>query len=394
MLQTSPKDFPGAHSPAPCGTPEQWAPGSPFDQEKFQLSLRLLQDRLRSDSRDPRLHYQLGLLYESQSLFLKAIGEYREAVRLDRSSEEPALALASIFFHCRQNKEAAEVLRALLQTAPDSLAGIRLLCRVYLQAGKTDLALRLAEEYVRMRPGDSYGHYLLGLSHNELGHFEKARNGLERSLELNPSFPDAYLELGLLYSSDYATFPRAVENLQKAIELRLTRPDVRKDLAFVLLKLGQYREGIVQLELALKDNPNFKEPYYLLADAYRKLGMKEEAVSALERFQSLRPAAREARNEAQAYYEEGLLQDQPGEAYSFFLKAIQISPGLHSALHGLAQIDFLRGDAQRAEDRIRQAIRLYPLDPEYHFLLAKCLEQRDPATAVDAIRTAIDLSLP
>ena len=402
VVQTPPKDFPATLPSGPCGTPGQRPPGSRMDQEKFQQSLGLLQDRLRSDSRDPGLHYRLGLLYQSQRHFLKAIGEYREAVRLDRSFEEPALALASILSHCGQDKQAIEVLEALLKTNSKSLPAIRLLCRVHLQDGKYDLALRLAEEHVRLATGDSYGPYLLGLSHRGLGHFEKARDEFERSVALDPSFSDAYAQLGLLYSSDYATFPRAVENLRKAVELGLTSPDVRKDLGFALLKVGRYQEAVEQLVAALQDKPNFEEPYYLLADAYRKLGMRQEAASALERFQSLRSktqetqnAAREQEDQAQAHYQEGedsLFQDQPGEAYSYFLKALRISPDMHSALHRLAQIDFLRGDVQRAEDRIRQAIQLYQLDPEYYFLLTKCLEQRDLAAAIDAIRTAIDLS--
>ncbi len=402
LVQTPPTSLPAALSRGPCGPVDQKPPDLRIAHNKFRQSLGLLEDGLRSDPQDPALHYQLGLLYESQNHFLKAIGEYREALRLDRRSQETALALASILFHCGQDQEAGEVLQGFLQTRPDSLPVIRLLCRIHLHKGKSDLALTLAQEYVRLDPGDSYGHYLLGLSHNGLGYFEEARDALERSVELEPSFTDAYVKLGLLFSKDSTTFPRAVENLQKAIELGFRQPEVRKDLGFVLLKLGRVREAVQQLELALQDDANFKEPYYLLADAYRKLGMKQEAALALQRFRSLRPAAQQAPNaaeeqqyEAQAYYQEGedsLFQEQPEKAYSYFLKALEISPDMHLAHYRLAQIHFLRSDVSRAENRIRQAIQLYPLDPEYYFLLAKCLEQRDPVTAIDAIKTAIDLS--
>ena len=395
LLQTPPNDLAAALPSGPCAPPDQRASGSGMDEEKFQQSLRVLQDRLLSDSRNPGLHYQLGLLYESQRHFLKAIGEYREAFRLDSSSEEPALALASILSHCGQNQEAAEVLQGFLQTRPDSVPGIRLLCRVHLHEGEFDRALTLAEKYVRLDPGDSYGHYLLGVSFNGLSHFEKARNGLERSVELNPSFADAYLRLGLLHSRDYSTFPLAVENLRKAIALGVTQPEAHKDLGFALLKLGRHQEAIEELELALKDNPDYIEPYHLLADAYRQLGMKEQVAVALERFRSLRSVAKDAENQVQKYYWEGmdrLAEDQPDQAYSSFLKVVEISPDMDSALYRLAQIDFFRGDVQRAEDRIRHTIRVYPLAPEYHFLLARCLQQSDLAAAVDAIKTAIDLS--
>ncbi len=392
FAQTSRGHLTGALARRSCGGRP---PGSAIDQKKFQHSLRPLQHRLRSAPEDPGLHHQLGLLYESQNQFLKAIGEYREAVRLDSSSEEFALALASIFFHCWQNQQAIEVLQGFLQTRPDSIPGIRLLCRVHLREGKYDRALRLAKEYVRLDRGDSYGHYLLGLGNKGLGQFEHARNGFERSVELNPSFADAYVKLGLLYSSDSTTFPRAVENLRRAIGLGLTRPDVHKDLGFVLLKLGQHQEAIAELELALKESPDYIEPYYLLADAYRKLGMKEKVASAVERFQSLRSAAQEVENEVERYYWEGmdsLAESQPDQAYASFLKVLQISPEMHPALYRLAQIDSTRGDVQRAQKRIRRAIQLYARDPEYHFLLANSLAPRDSERAIDAVRTAIDLN--
>ena len=392
FAQTSRGNPAGALERGSCGGRP---PGSPIDPKKFQQSLRPLQDRLRSAPEDPGLHHQLGLLYESQNQFMEAIGQYREAVHLDSSSEKFTLALASIFFHCWHNQQAIEVLQGFLRTRPDSLAAIRLLCRVHVREGKYDRALRLAKEYVRLDRGDSYGHYLLGLGHNGLGEFEDARNGFERSVELNPSFADAYVKLGLLYSGDSTTFPQAVANLRKAVELGLTRPDVRKDLGFVLLKLGQYQEAIAELELALKESPDYIEPYYLLADAYRKLGMKEKVASAMERFQALRSAAKRVESEVERYYWEGmdsLAEGQPERAYASFLKVLRISPDMHPALYRLAQIDSMRGDVQRAQKRIRQAIQLYPRDPEYHFLLANSLAQSDPEGAVDAVRTAIDLN--
>ena len=208
-----------------------------------------------------------------------------------------------------------------------------------------------------------------------------------------------HLELGLLYRADQKTFGLAVENLEMAISLGLDRPDVHKDLGFVLLKLGDYEKAVEQLKQALQGSPDYVEPHYLLADAYRKLGMKEKAAAALERFQSLRTADKERlakEKRGSRLYAQGMdilsKEEEPEKAYAAFLKAVEASPHIDLGFYRLAQIDFRRGNSQRAADWIRQAIQVYPLDARYHFVLARLLEQTDVAGSLDAVKTAIDLN--
>ena len=87
--------------------------------------------------------------------------------------------------------------------------------------------------------------------------------------------------------------PVRMNSATAAISSGVGRPDVHKNLGFVLLKRGEHEQAVAQLELALQGSPDYVEPHFLLADAFRKLGMKEKAAAALKRFQSLRTAARE-----------------------------------------------------------------------------------------------------
>ncbi len=382
-----------------CGAANQALPKWAFEQESPEQAVRVLQNRLRSNPQDPMLNYQLGILYQARNQFRKAIAQYWISRNLDEDSDLYSLALASVLFHCKQAREAIQVLQAFLERHPKSLPGIRFLCRIYVREGQHDQALALARKGLTLDPGDSYGHYLVGVSHKGLMQFEEAQAALEQAVALTPSFAEARLELGLLYSADHKTFGLAVEHLEMAIASGLVRPDVHKNLGFVLLKLGEHEKAVEQLELALQGSPDYVEPHFLLADAFRKLGMKEQAAAALKRFQTLRTAARErleAENRGPRLYAQGMdllsKQTAPEKAYAAFLESVEASPDMDLGFYRLAQIDYKRGNRQRAADWIRQAIQVYPLDARYHFVLARLLEQTHGAGSLDAVRTAIELN--
>ncbi len=165
----------------------------------------------------------------------------------------------------------------------------------------------------------------------------------------------------MLYSADHKTFGLAVENLEMALSSGLVRPDVHKNLGFVLLKLGEHEQAVEQLELALQGSPDYVEPHYLLADAFRKLGMREKAAAALKRFQSLRTAARERlalENRGPRLYAQGMdllsKQAAPEQAYAVFLQSVEASPGMDLGFLSPGPKSITRGgNHQRAADWIR-----------------------------------------
>ncbi len=211
----------------------------------------------------------------------------------------------------------------------------------------------------------------MGLSHKRLHQTEEARDSFEHTIALDPSFAAAYFLLGSLYSREQETFRQASENFKKALSLGLDRPDVRKSLASVLVKLEEYEEAVRLLDRAVKDSPADSELYYFLSTAYRRLGMTAQAASALEKYQALSAAERErkdASTTALAHYNTGMkhfLKDDLEKAYDSFSKAIDFLSDMDRALHRLALIDLEWGNRQRASEWIRKAIRVQPQRAEY-----------------------------
>jgi tetratricopeptide (TPR) repeat protein len=150
--------------------------------------------------------------------------------------------------------------------------------------------------------------------------------------------------------------------------------------------------------MATKTAKNEPEPYYLLATAYRRLNQTEQADAALASFNALKKSeagrrAREMRGKAD--YEEGVNllsnSDRLDHAYAALSKALEELPDFDPAYYRMAQVSYLKGDLPQALTSIRHAIKLNPFEPEYYFVLARCLQDNDSKAALEAIDTAVSL---
>ena len=85
------------------------------------------------------------------------------------------------------------------------------------------------------------------------------------------------------------------------------------------------------------------------------------------------------------------VEEETGKRKVFCVKFQREMPGLDAGYYRMAQIRYLKGDLNGASSLIREALRLNALEPEYYYVLARCLESSDPHRALDAVRTAVAL---
>jgi tetratricopeptide (TPR) repeat protein len=169
-----------------------------------------------------------------------------------------------------------------------------------------------------------YPYWVARLDYDD-GQYATAVTGLRRALELDPAFMRAYDNLGLCYEA-LGRFDEATRSWEEAIRLNdreetkspwpplnfglmLTRLDrldeaealfrqaVRCDsrlsqahyqLGITLEKKSRAKEAVAELEEAARLDPASAEPPYALARLYRRVGDKEKADQALQRFQEIR----------------------------------------------------------------------------------------------------------
>ena len=312
--------------------------------------------------------------------------------------ESNRLQLASLYLKAGQNPGAIRTLQAWLNLHPDATGALRLVAVAYLRSEAYSSAKAAAEKALRFGPRDSASLEVLAMAQLGLQSAGDAERLFQEALKLNPNSPEGNLQLGLLYSKQRANLPEAIRLLEKAHALQPKLAGTCAALGSAYLEAGNARQAAASLELAVQLDPVGAAPYYLLASAYKRLHDEQKATSALAAFQIRKKAEAEGRAQemrSRADYEAGvnLLSntDQLDQAYLLLQKAAGERPVFDAAYYRMAQVSYLKGDLTHALGSIQKALTLNPLEPEYYYVLARCLQEADPHGAFAAIEKAIAL---
>jgi tetratricopeptide (TPR) repeat protein len=329
---------------------------------------------------------------------VQSIEAARSAIIADPGSQTARLSLAELYLRAGRNQDAIETLKDLLQRHPESGDTLRLLALAYARKEDYPSAKEAAEQALRFSPNHAPTIEVLALAHAGLQDEAGAERLFREALKLDPNSIEANYQLGLLFVRAHKNLPDAIRFLEKA---RTTKPDLTGiDLALgsAYLENGKPLQAITFLQSATRSDTDPAEAYYLLASAFRQQSQPDQATRALASFNTAKKssAARRAREmQAQADYQQGVNllanSDNLDGAYLALSKAAAQLLDFDPAYYRMAQVAYLKHDLAGAESSIRHALTLNPFEPEYYFVLARCLEESDPSAALVAIESAVKL---
>jgi predicted Zn-dependent protease len=133
--------------------------------------------------------------------------------------------------------------------------------------------------------------YRLGYVLELKGKIEEAKAAYELAianagpLRIAQSAPLQALARMHLRSQDTA---EALRYARQSVSADPSSASSRVMLGKVLISAGEFDEGIVELRIATKLEPNHAAPHYLLSQAYRKIGRSGDAAREQETFLQLR----------------------------------------------------------------------------------------------------------
>lgn len=186
-------------------------------------------------------HNSRGIELADRGWYDEAIKEFRKAIELDPNSAHAWDNLASVYSEKKQYREALEAHVKALALEPDS-AGSHYNLASFLSLHGLDFAVA---EY-------------------------------QQSIELEPDFPDAHLNLGLALA-DLGRTEEAVQAMKTAIELDPKDPLARQELAGLQMDEGDFRSAISLLKEVTRLEPENFEAWLDLGICYAQKGFYEEA---------------------------------------------------------------------------------------------------------------------
>jgi tetratricopeptide (TPR) repeat protein len=217
---------------------------------------------------------------------------------------------------------------------------------------------------VSLKPDFADSHFELGLLYSRNpGTLQGALSEYERAVAIGYSHPEIFRNLGSVCTK-LGKYDDAVSYLNKALEMNPNYADAYFQLADAFRKSGRAEEA---------------------ATATRKF--QELNSTALD--QKQRQTKAQALYEQGT---ELLKANDLAKAYAAFKSAAETLPQFDAPLYRMAQLEYLHDDNQHAVAHIRQALELNPFEAEYYFVLSRCIEETDARSALDAANKAVSLN--
>jgi tetratricopeptide (TPR) repeat protein len=155
--------------------------------------------------------------------------------------------------------------------------------RELLEADRPEEAVAVLDRYLEDRPKSAEGLLLRSTARIMTGELEAGRADLERSLDLDPTQRQGWLNLGAVHLAD-KRYADALKAFQKAEKLQPEAPENDLNIGAVLLLMGELEPASERFTSYLKGGVGGSaEGYYLVATNYAMAGYAALAVQHLKR---------------------------------------------------------------------------------------------------------------
>lgn len=186
----------------------------------------------------PRLHYYYGLALAAAGQQEKAINELRRAQQLSQGKEQHAeIVQAAEFdiFRMQHPRDERKFQKARQLVFNQESSGNRL-------EKKLEEAVETLDPLIEKHPEFWNGYFVRGVAYRRLDQREKAREDLNKVLEIFADEPNATMQLALMARDDY-DFQMAAELADRAVELAPRDPTFLMNAGLIMIEAGKCDEA-------------------------------------------------------------------------------------------------------------------------------------------------------
>ena len=321
-------------------------------------------------------YLQQGETLASEGLIEEALSRFEQALAAAPEKPEVIEAVGRALLNLDRLEEAEASFLDALELDPEWVAPRMGLAMVALRRDEPFKIVHHLERAIETDPEYPDAYVELGRYYGIMGEPALAKATFERWTSRHPEDADMLINAGLT-AFDAADYAQALDFFEKAVEVASgeeQKSGARTFRANALDMLGRYAEAVDAYEEVIAEEPDWWEAHANLGICHARNGHPERAEAAFRRGLEECPGSPEIRDELAAH----LLAERKNlsEALRLSEEAVALGRDEIRHLHTLGEIRLTLGDEAGAAEAYATVLALDPENPEAHLELGILHEGR------------------
>jgi tetratricopeptide (TPR) repeat protein len=261
-----------------------------YGNEKFAKAESLFTMIIDQGDKDAAVFFYMARMKQESEDYPAAEQYFRKSLNIADTVTEAWINLAIVVDQQKRYQDAIDVMGQALMTIPEDSNAILLYTAIL--HGRNEHFDLAREGYLRLlhsNPDDIGLRFSLASADERLGNFEDAEKGFKWVLSKDSQNAMALNYLGYMYADKGVKLKESKELIEKALKIDPENGAYLDSYAWVLYKLGQYDEALVQMKKAVKTESEDPVVYDHQGDIYLALNQMELARECWSKALELKP---------------------------------------------------------------------------------------------------------
>lgn len=248
-------------------------------EHRYQDAATVLSHVRKSLPGNANINFFLGMAYEGLEKPDKAIEYYLKVTPDHPKYKKTILSIAFLYRDMHRTVEAIRFLEQHHRQSPADIDITSYLASFYQENNRYDLAITLLQRTLKKAPKNTALLFKLGAVLDTAGQRDESIETMKAVIRLDPKHASALNYLGYTYAEMGIHLDKALELVQRALEIRPEDGYITDSLGWVYFKKQAYDKAVFYLEKAAELSDYETVIAAHLADAYLQTGQQKKAVA-------------------------------------------------------------------------------------------------------------------
>jgi tetratricopeptide (TPR) repeat protein len=304
------------------------------DTTESSTAIAEITSQISGEPGNATLYYKRARMHSRDKNLAAAYDDLNKAMQIDSNNAEYYMLMADVSFQLNKIKNAKYSLERVRQINPENYDAALRLSELYLYVRQNNLSMQYADTVLSKQPDNGKALLLKGFNLKEKGDTTAAIRVLQKAVEYDQQFFEAYMQLGVLMQ--LKNNPLALEYFNNALRVKPNAEDALYGRGLWYQDHQEINKAIQDYTSILQVNPKNKGAHFNLGYIHQSmLKVYDEAAkhysSAIEADPSY----------VEAYYNRGVCYETLGNisvARKDYEKALEIKPDYQAAKNGLSRL--------------------------------------------------------